>query len=105
MARCCRQINGDYSLSSDCAVDSSLYKTYTRRWGVLASVVSLNMVSYMLVVSFGPIASTAAIFYGVDGDMIDLFALIAMAINIPVMFVSIFCAERFGIQVNFSSAY
>ena len=92
-------------MSSDYTVDDSQYKTYTRRWGVLASVVSLNMVSYMLVVSFGPIASTAAIFYGVDGDMIDLFALIAMAINIPVMFVSIFCAERFGIQVKLSKTY
>ena len=50
--------------------------------------------------SFGPVAPKAAEYYGVNGNMIDLFHIVGMAINIPGMFIAIYCIDRFGIKVR-----
>jgi hypothetical protein len=51
-------------------------------------------------ISFGPVAPQAAEYYGVSGNMIDLFPIVGMAINMPGMFIAVYCIDRFGIKVR-----
>ena len=45
-------------------------------------------------------APQAAKYYGVSGNMIDLFPIVGMAINMPGMFIAVYCIDRFGIKVR-----
>jgi len=67
---------------------------------VISCVMSLNMVGYMMAISFGPVAPQAAEYYGVSGDMIDLFPIIGMSINFPGMFIAVYCIDKFGIKAG-----
>jgi len=89
------------STSSIMHVDhSGVFVTYKRRWVVISCVMSLNMVGYMMAISFGPVAPQAAEYYGVSGSMIDLFPMVGMAINMPGMFIAVYCIDRFGIKAG-----
>ena len=70
-----------------------------RRWLVMTSVILLNICGYMLSVSFAPVAPEAAEYYEVSGDMIDMFPLVAMGVNIPGVLVGLFCIDKWGIKV------
>jgi len=59
------------------------YKTYPRRWLVMASIMTLNIFGYCLSISFGPVASQASEYYQVPGPTIDLIPLVALAVNMP----------------------
>merc|ERR1712192_349726 len=80
-------------------VGEGIYKTYPRRWFVMASIMSLNIVDYCLSISFGPVASQASEYYQVSGPTIDLIPPIALAINMPGMFCAVYCIDRFGVKV------
>ena len=71
-----------------------------RRWLVMTSVILLNICGYMLSVSFAPVAPEAAEYYEVSGDMIDMFPLVAMGVNIPGVLVGLFCIDKWGIKVT-----
>jgi len=91
----------DRSSTGSLHVDhSGVFVTYRQRFVVIACVMSLNMVGYMMAISFGPVASQAAEYYGVTGSMIDLFPIIGMTINMPGMFIAVYCIDRFGIKVG-----
>ena len=57
----------------------------------MTSVILLNICGYMLSVSFAPVAPEAAEYYSVSGDMIDMFPLVGMGVNIPGVLIGLFC--------------
>jgi len=85
---------------SAAVVGEANYKTYPRRWLVMASIMTLNIFGYCLSISFGPVASQASEYYQVPGPTIDLIPLVALAVNMPGMFVAVYCIDRFGVKVG-----
>lgn len=79
---------------------SDKYRVYRRRWLVMLSVVSLNMVGYMTTISLAPVAPSAASYYQVSGDMIDMFPLVGMGVNIPGLLIGLFFIDKYGIKVG-----
>ena len=65
----------------------------------MTSVILLNICGYMLSVSFAPVAPEAAEYYEVSGDMIDMFPLVGMGVNIPGVLIGLFCIDKWGIKV------
>ena len=49
---------------------------------------------------FAPVAPSAAEYYNVTGDMIDMFPLVGMAVNVPGLITALFCVDKFGIKVG-----
>ena len=45
-------------------------------------------------------APSAAEYYNVTGDMIDMFPLVGMAVNVPGLITALFCVDKFGIKVG-----
>lgn len=66
----------------------------------MTSVILLNICGYMLSVSFGPVARQAAEYYDVSGDMIDMFPLVGLGVNVPGVLVGLFCIDKWGIKVT-----
>ena len=78
-----------------------MYTLYTRRWFIMLSVIFLNMAGYMFTIGFAPVANSAATYYNVTGDMVDMFPLVGMGANVPGLFAALFCIDKFGIKVVF----
>jgi len=76
------------------------YRVYKRRWFIMLAMMLCNMLGYMLNVSFAPVAPTAAEYYQVSGDMIDLFPLVGLGVNVPGLLLALFFMERYGIKVG-----
>ena len=66
----------------------------------MISVISLNMVGYMTTISLAPVAPTAAEYYQVSGDRIDMFPLVGMGVNVPGLLIGLFIIEKYGIKVG-----
>ena len=77
-----------------------MYTLYTRRWFIMLSVIFLNMAGYMFTIGFAPVANSAATYYNVTGDMVDMFPLVGMGANVPGLFAALFCIDKFGIKVG-----
>ena len=76
------------------------FRVYKRRWLIMISVISLNMVGYMTTISLAPVAPTAAEYYQVSGDRIDMFPLVGMGVNVPGLLIGLFIIEKYGIKVG-----
>ena len=66
----------------------------------MLSVIFLNMAGYMFTIGFAPVANSAATYYNVTGDMVDMFPLVGMGANVPGLFAALFCIDKFGIKVG-----
>ena len=66
----------------------------------MMAVVVLNMAGYMLTIGFAPVAPSAAEYYNVSGDMIDMFPLVGMGVNVPGLIIALFCIDKYGIKVG-----
>lgn len=58
------------------------------------------MVGYMTTISLAPVAPSAASYYQVSGDMIDMFPLVGMGVNIPGLLIGLFFIDKYGIKVG-----
>ena len=77
-----------------------MYQVYSRRWFIMVSMMICNMTGYMLNVSFAPVAPTASEYFNINGDMIDMFPLVGMGINVPGLLIGLFLIDKFGIKVG-----
>jgi len=66
----------------------------------MVSMMICNMTGYMLNVSFAPVAPTASEYFHVNGDMIDMFPLVGMGINVPGLLIGLFLIDKFGTKVG-----
>ena len=71
------------------------YKVYKTRWLFLATLVSLNTISYLIGVSFSPVATLVTQYYNIDGDQIDLLVLTGWSIHVIGMLVSIYLIGKY----------
>ena len=66
----------------------------------MTSAILLNICGYMLSVSFSPVAREAAEYYDVTADMIDMFPLVGLGVNVPGVLTGLFCINKWGIKVT-----
>ena len=71
------------------------YKVYKTRWLFLATLLSLNTISYLIGVSFSPVATLVTQYYNIDGDQIDLLVLTGWSIHVIGMLVSIYLIGKY----------
>ena len=82
------------------------FKIYPYRWVVLGVFMLINIMVQVLWICYAPIASTAAGFYGVKREDIDLLANLFMLIYLPVAFPASWAIDHFGFKkaVGFGAA-
>src|SRR5271157_2150340 len=82
------------------------FKIYPYRWVVLAVFMLINIMVQVLWICYAPIASSAAGFYGVKREDIDLLANLFMLIYLPVAFPAAWAIDRYGFKkaVGFGAA-
>jgi MFS family permease len=74
------------------------FRIYPYRWVVLAVFMLINIMVQVLWICYAPIASSAAGFYGVKKESVDLLANLFMLIYIPVAFPAAWAIDRFGFK-------
>ena len=78
--------------------ESSSYRLYTSRWGVFMTVLLFNISNNCLWICFGSVSTTAAEFYEVEVNDIDLLASIFLYVGIPMCFALTFIIDKFGLR-------
>ena len=78
--------------------ESSSYRLYDSRWGVFMTVLLFNISNNCLWICFGSVSTTAAEFYEVEVNDIDLLASIFLYVGIPMCFALTFIIDRFGLR-------
>lgn len=79
--------------------ETKQYQLHWSRWIFLATVVLLNMICMMNMVSFSPVATLVTEYYNVSGDKIDIIALTPWSVNVIGMFLAIYCIGRFKLLI------
>ncbi len=74
------------------------FKIYPYRWVVLAVFMLINIMVQVLWICYAPIASSAAVSYGVSRESVDLLANLFMLIYIPVSFPAAWAIDHFGFK-------
>ena len=74
------------------------YRDYTARWGVLLTVVLLNISNNALWISFSSVTDVAAQYYGKEVDDIDWLGTIGFLMGMPVCLASTMIVDRFGLR-------
>jgi MFS family permease len=74
------------------------FKIYPYRWVVLAVFMLINIMVQVLWICYAPIASSAAVSYGVSRESIDMLANLFMLIYIPVSFPAAWAIDHFGFK-------
>ncbi|XP_040579665.1 solute carrier family 49 member A3 [Lepeophtheirus salmonis] len=70
------------------------FVTYSTRWFVLKAVVLMNMGCYLLNVSLAAVSTSAAKYYEVSGDKIDIISISQNLVSIPGIWIGIFLIEK-----------
>ena len=78
--------------------ESFSYRLYTSRWGVFMTVLMFNISNNCLWICFGSVSTTAAEFYEVEVNDIDLLASIFLYVGIPMCFALTFIIDKFGLR-------
>ncbi|KAL5015889.1 hypothetical protein ScPMuIL_005478 [Solemya velum] len=76
------------------------YKTYKRRWFVLAIVVILNMSNSMIWLTFAPVADLMTTFYGIDAFSVNLLSLVYLIASVPCGFIASWLLDTLGLRVS-----
>lgn len=72
------------------------YKVYRYRWAVLAATMLVNLTIQALWIAYSPVASAAAMYYGVSDLAIGFFAMSFMIAFIPLSIPASWLIDRFG---------
>lgn len=75
-----------------------IVKIYPYRWVVLAVFMLINVMVQVLWICYAPVASQAAVVYGVARENIDLLANLFMLIYLPVSFLASWAIDTFGLK-------
>ncbi|MDK2980648.1 MAG: hypothetical protein PWQ55_995 [Chloroflexota bacterium] len=78
------------------------YKVYGYRWVVLATYMAVNLTMQMLWITYAPITSLAAKFYGVSDLQIGLFSMSFMIAFIPLSIPVSWLIDRYGFRLAVS---
>jgi FLVCR family MFS transporter 7 len=75
-------------------------RTYRRRWGMLALFCLANLCNAVLWISFSPISSLTASFYGVGVDKVNALSIVFLAAYVPCSFLSNWVVKRWGMRTG-----
>ena len=78
------------------------YRVYGYRWVVLGVFMLINLIMQMLWITFAPITSAAATFYGVSDAQIGLLAMTFMITFIPLSIPASWMIDRYGFRLAVS---
>jgi hypothetical protein len=76
------------------------YRVYGYRWVVLAVVMLVNLTIQMLWISFAPITSTSAAYYGVSDVAIGALAMSFMIVFIPLSLPAAWLIDTRGFRLE-----
>ena len=76
------------------------YRTYKRRWGVLAAVVITLFAAVTQRNCYLAIAASAAEYFEADDVKMDYIVLLGSIITAPGMFVALFIVNKIGLKVT-----
>ena len=79
---------------------SAEYRTYPRRWGVLATVIIANFTCFSETTCYLAVAARAAEYFHADDVKMDYFTLAGIIFTAPGMLVSLFLVKKIGLKVN-----
>ena len=85
---------------SNQAMEKSLFKVYGYRWIMLAVFMLVIAVNQMLWITFAPITSEAATFYGVDDLMIGILSMCFMIVYLAVSIPASWIIDTYGIRAG-----
>ena len=74
------------------------FKIYPYRWVVLAVFMLINIMVQVLWICYAPVASSAAVSYGVKREEIDLLANLFMLIYLPIALPAAWAIDHFGFK-------
>ena len=81
------------------------YKTYKRRWGVLATVFVTNFTTFANVTSYLAVAARAAEYFDADDVKMDYFSLLGIIFTAPGMLIAVFLVNKFGLKVKIQNRF
>jgi len=81
-------------------MENSLFKVYGYRWIMLAVFMLVIAVNQMLWITFAPITSEAATFYGVDDLMIGILSMCFMIVYLAVSIPASWIIDTYGIRAG-----
>ena len=96
MGRACATIT---SISRGLIMEKTGYKVYGYRWIVLLSFMVIIGLNQLLWISFAPVTSEAAAYYGVSDLSIGLLSLSFMVVYIFVSFPASWVIDTYGIRL------
>ena len=76
------------------------YKTYTKRWGVLATVIILNFTCFTQTTCYLAVAARAAEYFEVDDVKMDYITLLSILFTAPGQLVALFTVNKIGLKVR-----
>jgi MFS family permease len=79
-------------------VQEQNFKIYPYRWVVLAVFMLINIMVQVLWICYAPVASSAAVSYGVKREEIDLLANLFMLIYLPIALPAAWAIDHFGFK-------
>ena len=76
------------------------YKTYPRRWGVLATVISVNIACFAQTSCYFSVTPIAAEYFDADDVKMDYFHLLGMLFTTPFIFVALYTVNKIGLKAK-----
>ncbi|XP_069735915.1 solute carrier family 49 member A3 [Phaenicophaeus curvirostris] len=78
--------------------DAPRYRTYRRRWVVLAAVCLLNCSNAMLWLTFAPVADKTASYFHISLEMVNWLSIVYLLISIPFGLVATWILDSVGLR-------
>ena len=79
---------------------SAEYRTYTRRWGVIATVILINFACFTQTSCYFSVTPIAAEYFDADDVKMDLFHLLGMVFTSPFILVALYAINKIGLKVR-----
>ena len=76
------------------------YRTYNRRWGVLATVISINFACFTQTSCYFSVTPIAAEYFDANDVKMDLFHLLGMVFTSPFILVALYAINKIGLKVK-----
>ncbi|XP_030326041.1 solute carrier family 49 member A3-like [Strigops habroptila] len=76
----------------------SEFKTYRRRWFLLAAVCLLNCSNAMLWLTFAPVADKTAVYFHISLEMVNWLSIVYLLISIPFGLVATWVLDSLGLR-------